>query len=132
MTAGYIGGSDKNPTYETYAASGYVESVEILYDPTKISYSQLLDIFWEQLDSLDPEDRGPQYRSIIFYQNPGQKRLAESSQAVLKKTGRYSNSITTEILPATEFHEAEAEYQNFHFQNPLKSKLHPKRSGSND
>jgi methionine-S-sulfoxide reductase len=135
VTVGYIGGSAKTPTYETYASSGYVEGVEIMYDPAKISYSQLLDIFWKQIDPTDPGgqfgDRGPQYRSIIFYQNPGQKRLAAKSKTALKNTGRYSKSVITEILPATEFHAAEENHQSFYIKDPLKYKLYRTRSGRN-
>ena len=135
VTAGYLGGSGKNPTFETFASSGYVQGVEIRYDPAKVSYSQLLEIFWKQIDPTDPGgqfgDRGPQYRSIIFYQNKGQKRLAERSKETLKKSGHYSKSITTEILPATEFYEAEAAHQSFYIKNPLKYKLYRARSGRN-
>jgi methionine-S-sulfoxide reductase len=129
VTAGYMGGSDKNPTPETFADSGYVESAQILYDPAKISYSQLLDVFWKQIDPSG--DRNPEYRSIIFYQNPGQKKLAERSAMALKKAGRYSKSVITEILPATEFHEAEEDHQTFSIKNPLNSKLyraHPRHA----
>jgi len=135
VIAGYIGGNGKNPTYANYVSSGYVQGVEILYDPAKVSYSQLLEIFWKQIDPTDPGgqfgDRGPQYRSIIFYQNNRQKRLAEISKAALKKSGRYSKSITTEIIPATEFHEAEANHQSVYLKNPLEYKLYRARAGRN-
>jgi methionine-S-sulfoxide reductase len=135
VTAGYIGGSGKNPTYETYASAGYVEGIEIVYDPAKVSYSQLLAIFWKQIDPTDPGgqfgDRGPQYRSIIFYQNRQQKRLSEMSKDALKKSGHYSKSIITEILPATDFYEAEAAHQSFYLKNPLEYKLYRARAGRN-
>lgn len=136
VTAGYIGGMKKTPTYETYASNGYVEGVEVWYNPEKVSYSRLLEVFWSQVDPTDPGgqfgDRGPQYRSIIFYKNNRQRRLAELSKAALKKSGRYSKSIITEILPATDFYKAEEDHQNFYIKNPLKYKLYRTRSGRNN
>ena len=81
VVSGYTGGTGENPTYEDYAQKGHIEAVQITYDPSKISYSQLLDVFWRQIDPTDPGgqfvDRGPQYRSAIFFHNEEQKKLAE-------------------------------------------------------
>jgi methionine-S-sulfoxide reductase len=133
VTVGYIGGTSRKPTYENFASGGHVEGVEIVYDPAKVSYSQLLETFWKQIDPTDPGgqfgDRGPQYRSIVFFQNQRQKRLAEISKEALRKSGKYSKSITTEILPATDFYEAEATHQSFYLKNPLEYKLYRARAG---
>ncbi len=87
VISGYIGGRTKNPTYEDYAEGGHVEAVEIIYDPAKVTYAQLLSVFWRQINPTDPGgqfvDRGPQYRSAIFYLNDKQKALAEKSKKEL-------------------------------------------------
>ncbi len=105
--SGYTGGRGDNPTYEDYAQKGHVEAVQVIYDPAKVSYQQLLDYFWRHVDPTDPGgqfvDRGPQYRSVIFYQDAEQKRLAEESKQALGKSKRFSKPIVTEILPLTKF-----------------------------
>ncbi len=133
VLAGYAGGSGKNPTYEDYAEKGYVEAVEISYDPSVISYSQLLDVFWRQINPTDPSgqfvDRGPQYRSAIFYHNEEQKRLAEESKEELTKSGRFHKPIVTEILKATTFYKAEDYHQDYYKKNPVRYKYYRWRSG---
>ena len=127
-TSGYIGGRTKNPTYEEVSAggSGHIEAVEIAYDPSKIGYDKLLDVFWRNVDPLDAGgqfcDRGDQYRTAIFYRNDEEKRLAEASkqkvEAQLKKT------VATEILPATDYYAAEGYHQDYYKKNPVRYKFY--------
>jgi peptide methionine sulfoxide reductase msrA/msrB len=123
VTSGYSGGSGENPTYENYNRTGHVEVIQILYDPAKATYEQLLDVLWRNIDPTDPggqfADRGPHYRSVIFYHDDRQRRLAEKSKDDLAKSGRFSKPIVTEIIKFTSFHEAEAYHQDYHQKNPL-------------
>jgi len=109
-----------------------VEAIEVTYDPSKISYAQLLDVFWRQINPTAPggqcADRGPSYRSAIFYHNEEQKKLAEKSKEELGKSGRYDKPIATEILPATTFYAAEDYHQDYYKNSPLRYKFY--RSGS--
>lgn len=133
--SGYTGGQEANPTYEEVSAgrTGHLESIQVLYDPSKISYSDLLEVFWRQIDPTDPGgqfvDRGSQYRSAIFYNNDEQKRLAELSKEALNKSGRYDKPIVTEISKATEFYPAEDYHQDFYKKNPLRYKSYRYFSG---
>lgn len=133
VVSGYTGGTGKDPTYEDYAAKGHIEAIEITYDPTKISYARLLDVFWRQIDPTDPDgqfvDRGRHYRSAIFYHNEEQKRLAEQSMEDLGKSGRFQRPIATEILKASVFHPAEAYHQDYSKNNPLRYKFYRSNSG---
>jgi peptide methionine sulfoxide reductase msrA/msrB len=135
VISGYTGGHKANPTYEEVSAggTGYLESVQVLYDQSKITYSKLLDVFWKQIDPTDPNgqfvDRGSQYRSAIFYNNDEQKRLAEKSKETLDKSGRYDKPIVTEILEATEFYRAENYHQDFYKKNPVRYKTYRYFSG---
>ena len=117
-----------NPTYEDYAAKGHIEAVQVTYDPSKISYSQLLDVFWRQIDPTDPGgqfcDRGPQYRSAIFYENDEQKQTAEKSKEALGKSGRYQKPIVTELIKASQFYKAEDYHQDYHKKNPIRYKFY--------
>jgi peptide-methionine (S)-S-oxide reductase len=125
-TSGYTGGQTKNPTYEAVSAghTGHAEAVEILYDPKKIGYAQLLDVFWKNIDPLTPNrqfcDVGPQYRSAIFYHDAEQKRLAEASKSALEKSGRFEQPIVTEIVAASPFYKAEEYHQNYYKKNPIR------------
>jgi peptide methionine sulfoxide reductase msrA/msrB len=133
VVAGYTGGSGQNPTYQDYGQKGYVEAVEVIYDPSKISYSQLLDIFWMQIDPTDSGgqfvDRGSHYRSAIFYHNEEQKRLAEQSKEALEKSGRYDKPIVTEIIRASVFYNAEEYHQDYYKKSPLRYKSYRLGSG---
>ncbi len=119
--AGYTGGDYKNPTYEDVCLNktGHAESVEIVYDPTKITYDELLDIFWSIYDPTTPNRQGPdigsQYRSAIFYHNQQQKEAALASREKLEKSGQYEGKIVTEIVPVGVFYPAE-EYHQFYDQ----------------
>jgi peptide methionine sulfoxide reductase msrA/msrB len=133
--SGYTGGQKPNPTYEEVSAggTGYVESVQVVYDPAKITYKELLDVFWRHVDPTDAGgqfvDRGSQYRTAIFYNNAEQKRLAEESRAQLENTGRFSAPIVTEILPLTKFYPAEDYHQDYYKKNPLRYRFYRLGSG---
>lgn len=129
-TSGYIGGDKKKTSYEEVSAggTGHAEAVEVAYDPQKISYAKLLDIFWHNIDPLDAKgqfcDKGDQYRSEIFYHDDEQKRLAEQSKTALEKSESLKSGIVTEIVAATEFHSAEEYHQDYHLKNPVRYKLY--------
>ena len=127
---GYTGGSTENPTYEQVAAggSGHAESIQIIYDPAIVSYDQLLEIFWKNIDPLDPDgqfcDKGSQYRSAIFYHNEEQKKLAEVSKKRIAENGSLPGQIVTEIVPALTFYPAEEYHQEYYRKNPLRYKFY--------
>lgn len=131
--AGYAGGQGKNPTYENYAQKGYVEAIQVTYDPTVITYNDLLNVFWRQIDPTDAGgqfvDRGPQYRSAIFYFNDQQKREAEKSKKALQKSGRFNKPIVTEIIKATTFDDAEEYHQDYYRTHPYRYEFYRYRSG---
>ena len=129
-TSGYTGGRLKNPTYEDVSAggTGHTESVEILYDPAKVTYAKLLEVFWRNIDPTTPNrqfcDGGNQYRSAIFFHDETQKRLAEDSKKALEKTKPFKEAIATEIAPASAFYPAEEYHQNFYEKNPIRYKVY--------
>jgi peptide-methionine (S)-S-oxide reductase len=135
VTAGYTGGHKKNPTYEEVSAgdTGHAESVQIIYDPTRISYEKLLDVFWHNIDPTTPNrqfcDSGNQYRSAIFYYNETQKRLAIASKAALERSKPFKGQIVTEIVPAGEFYPAEGYHQNYYKKNPIRYKFYRQGCG---
>lgn len=116
---GYSGGSVKNPTYEDVCTdrTGHAEVVQVEYDPSQVSYDQLLNVFWEIHDPTTLNRQGPdigtQYRSVIFYHTPEQEAAAESSKEKLQKSGRYKRPIVTEITSAAEFYRAEEYHQRY-------------------
>jgi peptide-methionine (S)-S-oxide reductase len=126
VTSGYTGGHVANPTYEQVSAggTGHAESVEVAYDPQKISYEKLLDIFWHNVDPLQRDaqfcDHGTQYRSAIFYQDPAHQKAAEASKAKLEEEARFKGKIVTEIVPASTFYRAEEYHQDFYRKNPVR------------
>ncbi len=128
VLSGYTGGNGPNPTYEDYAEKGHIEVVQITYDPSKISYSELLNVFWRQIDPTDTGgqfcDRGPQYRSAIFYENNEQKRLAEKSKEALEKSGRFHEPIVTELIKTSTFYMAEDYHQDYYKKNPIRYKFY--------
>jgi len=134
VIAGYTAGIKKNPTYEEVSSgkTKHYESVQISYDPKKISYKKLLEIFWQQIDPEDIKgqfaDRGTQYKTAIFYHNSSQKKLAEQSKAKIKSTGKF-NVIVTEIKKAETFYPAEEYHQNYAKKNPIRYKLYKLASG---
>jgi len=132
VVSGYTGGTGANPNYGDYAQKGHVEAIEVTYDPSAISYSHLLDVFWRQIDPADAggqfADRGPHYRTAIFYHSEGQKALAEKSKKDLQASGRFDRPIATEILTASVFYPAEDYHQDYSKKNPPRYKAY--RSGS--
>jgi peptide methionine sulfoxide reductase msrA/msrB len=135
VISGYTGGHKENPSYEEVSSgtTGHVEAVQVYYDPAKITYEELLVYFWRHIDPTDSGgqfvDRGPQYRSVIFYQDEEQKRLAEKSKEELSRTGKFKRPISTEILKFTKFYEAEEYHQNYYKKNPLRYKFYRYNSG---
>ncbi len=123
VRAGYTGGHTENPTYEEVSSgkTGHVEAVQVIYDPRKVSYEQLLDFFWKHIDPTDPGgqfvDRGSQYRSIIFYHNEEQRGAAEASRRAQTNSGCFQKPIATEILPFTKFYKAEEYHQDYNKKN---------------
>jgi peptide methionine sulfoxide reductase msrA/msrB len=135
VVAGYTGGHIKDPSYEEVCEgdTGHAEAVQIIYDPSKITYDRLLDVFWRQIDPTDAGgqfvDRGPQYRTAIFYHTDEQKMLAEKSKAELERSGRYKKPVVTEILPIAEFYMAEEYHQDYYKKESLRYKSYRKHSG---
>lgn len=133
VISGYTGGTQASPTYEDYAGKGHVEAVQVFYDPEKVSYKALLGYFWRHIDPTDAGgqfvDRGPQYRSVIFYQDEEQKRLAEESKAALARSGRFPKPVVTEILRLTKFYPAEDYHQGYAQKNPVRYKYYRWNSG---
>jgi len=121
---GYCGGTEPNPTYKLVASekTKYRESIEVTYDPAKISYDQLLDIYWRQIDPTQSDgqftDIGPSYRAAIFYGNADERKIAETSKDKLSRSGKFKKTIVTEILPAMKFWAAEDYHQKYYRQNP--------------
>ena len=135
VISGYTGGNKENPTYEEVSSgkTGHVEAIQVYYDPTKINYEELLDYFWRHVDPTDAGgqfvDRGSQYRSVIFYQNEEQKRLAEQSKEALSKSGRFHKPIVTEIVQFAKFYQAEDYHQDYYKTHALKYKFYRYASG---
>ena len=134
-TSGYTGGHKRNPTYEEVSAgeTGHAESVEVIYDPARVTYSKLLEFYWRNIDPTDPRgqfcDKGAQYRSAIFYHDETQKRLAVESKNAVEKSKPFRGPILTEIVPASQFYPAEEYHQNFSQKNPLRYKLYKYNCG---
>src|SRR5262245_61823485 len=130
VTSGYTGGSKVNPTYEEVSAggTGHAESVEIAYDPTRVTYEKLLDVFWHNIDPTTRDrqfcDKGRQYRSAIFYHDETQKRLAEESKAAIEHAGALPGPIVTEIVAAGPFYPAEDYHQDYSKKNPVRYRFY--------
>ncbi|XDD50736.1 peptide-methionine (S)-S-oxide reductase MsrA [Leptospira sp. WS92.C1] len=135
VTAGYAGGKEINPAYEDVAngKTGHRESVQIEYDPSKIQYSELLKVFWRQINPTDNggqfADRGNQYRTGIFYHNESQKKIAEKSKKELEKSGKFKTPILVEILAFTSFYAAEGYHQDYYKTNREHYKSYRRGSG---
>ena len=135
VVPGYSGGQKGNPTYEQVSggSTGHLEAVQITYDPEKISYQKLVDVFWTQIDPTDDAgqfvDRGSQYRTAIFYHNEDQQRIAEKSKAALEKSGRYDKPVVTEVRPFVAFYEAEDFHKDFYKKSPARYKSYKIFSG---
>ncbi|MEK7541847.1 MAG: peptide-methionine (S)-S-oxide reductase MsrA [Patescibacteria group bacterium] len=122
-TSGYAGGDMEKPTYEAVCAgnTGHAEAVQVAYDPDKVSYADLLEVFWATHDPTTQNrqgaDIGVQYRSVIFYHDEEQKRLAEASKEILAASGEFTNPIVTEIVPFRAFFPAERRHQEYYKNN---------------
>jgi peptide-methionine (S)-S-oxide reductase len=129
-TSGYTGGHQRNPTYEEVSAggTGHAEAVQVIYDSTQISYDQLLQVFWRNIDPLARNrqfcDAGSQYRSAIFYHHTEQRRLTEASKQKLEQIKKFDQPIATEIVPASTFYNAEEYHQDFYKKNKLHYKAY--------
>jgi peptide-methionine (S)-S-oxide reductase len=130
VTSGYTGGRKRNPTYEEVSAggTGHAESVQVVYDPARVTYEKLLNVFWHNIDPTAKDrqfcDIGNQYRSAIFYHNEEQHRLAMRSKSLLEKNKTFKEPVVTGIVPATEFYPAEDYHQHYYKKNPIRYKYY--------
>jgi peptide methionine sulfoxide reductase msrA/msrB len=133
VVSGYTGGSTRNPTYDNYAQGGHVEAVRVSYDPGRVSYAELLQVFWEHTDPTDAggqfADRGPNYRTVIYWLDAAQKSAAEASRDALAKSKRFAGPIVTEIRQAATFTPAEAYHQDYARRNPAQYESYRVGSG---
>lgn len=135
VVPGYAGGQEENPTYEEVSAgeTGHREAVRVIYDPERVSYQKLLEIFWQHIDPQDESgqfaDQGFQYQTAIFYRDDEQRKLAEGSKAELVRSGRFKKPIVTEILKATTFYPAEDYHQDYYRKNPVRYNTYKLFSG---
>jgi len=133
--SGYMGGKGKNPTYEQVSTgrTGHAEVVQVEYDPAKVSYAKLLEVFWRNIDPTQKDgqfcDHGSQYRSGIFYHDEEQKRLAEASRRTLQKTKPFRGEIVTEVTAAAVFYAAEGYHQDYYQKNPARYKFYKSGCG---
>jgi peptide-methionine (S)-S-oxide reductase len=129
-TSGFIGGQVKNPTYEqvTTGRTGHAEAVQVEFDPAKVSYARLLEVFWRNVDPTQKDgqfcDYGSHYRTAIYFHDDEQRKLADASRAALQKSKPFKGEIVTEIAKATEFYPAEGYHQDFHLKNPSRYKFY--------
>jgi peptide-methionine (S)-S-oxide reductase len=130
VASGYTGGSVVRPTYEqvTEGATGHFEAVQIVYDPKRVTYEKLLEVFWRNVDPTDAQgqfcDQGPQYRSAIFVADDEQRRVAEASKRAIDESGRFPGKVATEIRPAGPFYPAEEYHQDYARKNPLRYRFY--------
>jgi peptide methionine sulfoxide reductase msrA/msrB len=135
VISGYTGGHKDNPTYREVSAggTGHTEAIQVVYDPTKVTYKELLDIFWMHVDPTDPGgqfvDRGSQYRTAIFYHDDEQRRQAEESRDKMNKSGKFKQPIVTEIVKLPKFYTAEDYHQDYYKKSPIRYKLYRYHSG---
>lgn len=135
VVSGYMGGKTKNPTYEQVSSgrTGHAEVVEVVYDPSKVSYTRLVEIFWRNIDPTQANaqfcDHGSQYRSGIFYENAEEKKIAEASKAALMKNKPFRGDIVTEITKASQFYPAEEYHQDYYKKNPIRYRFYKNGCG---
>jgi len=133
--SGYTGGSTENPTYEEVSSgrTGHFEAVQVTYDPSRVSYSEILNVFWKNIDPTDRggqfADRGSQYRTAIFYHNGEQKRIATASKEAFDRSGLFDGPIATEILEASRFYPAEEYHQGYYRKNAQRYEFYKSHSG---
>jgi peptide-methionine (S)-S-oxide reductase len=134
-TSGYMAGTVSNPTYEEVSTgrTGHAESVEVVYDPAKVSYQKLLDAFWRNVDPITPNaqfcDHGNQYRSAIFFRTDEEKRASDTSKQAIEQSKRFKEPIVTQIVMAPQFYPAEEYHQDFYKKNPIRYKLYKYNCG---
>jgi len=134
-TSGYMGGTVANPSYEEVSAgrTGHAESVEVVYDPAKVSYQKLLDAFWHNVDPVTPNaqfcDHGSQYRSAVFFQTDEEKRAADVSRQAIEQSNRFKEPIVTQIVMASQFYPAEEYHQDYYKKNPVRYKFYKYNCG---
>lgn len=134
-TSGYMGGRVANPSYEEVSAgrTGHAESVEVVYDPAKVSYQKLLDAFWRNVDPITPNaqfcDHGNQYRSAVFFQTEEEKRASINSKQAIEQSKRFNEPIVTEIVMASQFYQAENYHQDYYKKNPVRYKFYKYNCG---
>ncbi len=134
-TSGYTGGNKADPTYEQVSSgrTGHTEAVQVVYDPAKVGYQKLLDVFWQNIDPVSTDgqfcDHGNQYRSGIFYSNEEQKQLAEASKKKWEDSGKFSSPITAEITAASTYYPAEGYHQDYYKTNPVRYKFYRNNCG---
>lgn len=137
-TVGYTGGNTERPSYEEVSSgkTGHAEAVEILFDPEKVSYRELLEVFWRNIDptSINRQfaDKGNQYRTAIFYHDENQKNAAEETKRELEISGKFDKPIATEITPASDFYPAENYHQEYYLKNPFRYEIYHQGSGRAD
>jgi peptide-methionine (S)-S-oxide reductase len=130
VISGYMGGTVANPTYEQVSdgRTGHAESIEVTYDPTKVTYQKLLDAFWRNVDPVTPNaqfcDHGNQYRSVVFYATDEEKQLAEESKRAIEQSKRLPAPIMTQLVKASTFYPAEDYHQDYYKKNPLRYKYY--------
>jgi peptide-methionine (S)-S-oxide reductase len=130
VVSGYMGGTVANPTYDQVSAgkTGHAESVEVTYDPSKVSYQKLLDVFWHNIDPVTPNaqfcDYGNQYRTAVFYATDEEKRLSEESKSKIEQSKRLPAPIVTRLAKASSVYSAEDYHQDFYKKNPLRYKYY--------
>jgi len=135
IVSGYTGGQTENPTYEEVSTgkTGHYEAIQVYYDPSQVGYEDILEVFWRHIDPTDPDgqfaDRGPQYRTAIFYHDEEQKRAAEKSKADLERSGHFNKPLVTSIVKFSRFYEAEFYHQDYHKKSPVRYKLYRLGSG---
>jgi peptide-methionine (S)-S-oxide reductase len=136
-TSGYMGGTVANPSYEEVSAgrTRHAESVEVVYDPARVSYQKLLDAFWHNVDPITPNaqfcDHGSQYRSVIFFQTDEEKRASDTSKQAIEQSKRFKEPIVTQIVMASQFYPAEEYHQDFYKKNPVRYKFYKYNCGRN-
>lgn len=133
VTSGYAGGTTKNPNYKNYMDGGHIEVIEIVYDPSKVTFKELLDVFWRQIDPTDAGgqfvDRGHAYTSAIFYGDDAERRIAEQSKKELEAKGVFNKPIVTPVLPVETFYKAEEYHQDYYKKNPIRYRIYRGGSG---
>lgn len=135
VTSGFMGGTVANPSYEEVSAgrTGHAESIEVVYDPAKVSYQKLLDAFWHNIDPTTPNaqfcDYGNEYRTAVFFQTDEEKRLSEASKLAIEQSKRFNEPIVTQIVMASQFYPAEEYHQDFYKKNPVRYKFYQYNCG---